>query len=120
MATRTAAIEVPKYHNDRVHIVSWVGLLNGDDGSPIAMAGSPDRSVQVLGTFGTGGTIVFEGSNDGGTTYFTLTDPQGNAISKTAAAGEQVVELTGLVRPRVTAGDGTTNLKCYLLLKLSK
>ncbi len=96
-------------------LVSWTGLLNGDDGEPVQLGAYSDRSVQFVGTFGAGGTIVFEGSNDG-TNYVTLTDPQGSAISKGAASLEGIVEPTRYVRPRVTAGDGTTNLQCHLFL----
>lgn len=116
MATRTAVISRVTSFGDRAHVISWTGLLNGDDGSVIEMPGSSDRSVQFNGTFSVGGTIQIEGSNDG-TNYVVLTDPQGNSISKTAAAIEQVIELTRYIRPRVTAGDGSTDLKCYLLLK---
>ena len=116
MATRQYTVNPIKTYGDRAHVLSWTGLLNGDDGAPVEMPGSADRSIQFLGTFGAGGTIVLEGSNDG-TNYVTLTDPQGNAISKTAAAIEAVLELTRWVRPRVTAGDGTTALEAHLLVK---
>ena len=116
MATRTHTVTPIPHYGDKAHVLTWSGLLNGDDGSPVEMPGSADRSVQFTGTFGAGGTIVFEGSNDG-TNYVTLTDPQGNTISKTAAALESVVELTRYVRPRVTAGDGSTDLVASLLVK---
>lgn len=116
MATRTYTVDNVKTFKDDAHVITWSGLLNGDDGSPLAMPGSADRSIQFQGTFGAGGTVVFEGSNDG-TNYQTLTDPQGNAISKTAAGIEAVEELTRFVRPRVTAGDGTTSLVASLLVK---
>lgn len=86
-------------------------------GTPIPFSEWADRSVQFLGTFGVGGTIVWEGSNDGGTTWAILTDPQGNSISKTSAALEQVTEITQLARPRVDAGDGTTSLKAYVVCR---
>lgn len=116
MATRTHTIATIPHYGDKAHVLTWSGLLNGDDGSPVEMPGSADRSIQFQGTFGVGGTIVFEGSNDG-TNYHTLADPQGNAISKTAAGLEAVLELTRYVRPRVTAGDGTTSLVASLLVK---
>lgn len=99
----------------RAILVTWTGLLNGDDGAPYEGGDWGDRTVQFAGTFGAGGTIVLEGSNDG-TTYFTLTDPQSTAISKTAAGLEQVVELPRYMRPRVTAGDGSTSLVCTLYM----
>jgi hypothetical protein len=94
--------------------VTWSGLLNTDDGTPFEMVAGRDRSVQFQGTFGTGGTIVLEGSNDG-TNYQTLADPSSTAISKTAASIEQVLEFTRFVRPRVTGGDGSTNLVCTMI-----
>lgn len=116
MATRSASVSRIQTWGDDSHLISWSGLLNGDDGSPVEMPGSSDRSIQFVGTFGVGGTIQIEGSNDG-TNYVVLTDPQGNNISKTSAALEMVTELTRYIRPRVTAGDGTTSLAAYLLLK---
>jgi hypothetical protein len=115
MATRTATINQISTFNDKGHVVQWTGLLNGDDGSPIDLPGSTLRSVQFTGTFGTGGTIVIEGSNDG-TNYVTLTDLQGNSISKTAAAIEGIQEVTRYIRPRVTGGDGATDLVATLYL----
>lgn len=109
MATTSRVIaKIPTAPN-RAWVVSWSSMANGDDGEPLQNPGSSDRSVQVTGTFGAGGTVVIEGSNDG-TTYKTLTDPQGNALSFTAASLEAIQEVTRYVRPRVTAGDGTTSL----------
>lgn len=110
MATRSIAV-TPLYPNVKQAV--WTGLLNGDDGQPFEAGDYGDASVQVGGTFGVGGTIVWEGSNDG-TTYFTLNDVQASAISKTAAAIEQVAEVCRYVRPRVTAGDGSTSLTVTL------
>lgn len=86
-------------------------LANGDDGSPWDTQDFPDWSVQISGTFGAGGTIVLEGSNQSTpTTWNTLSDPAGAALSFTAADLKQALQLTRWVRPRVTAGDGTTAL----------
>lgn len=95
-------------------VCTWTGLANGDDGTPINWLRHADRSIQFLGTFGTSGSIRLEWSNDGGTTWVTSTDPQGNDIIKTAAGGEAITEFALLVRPRVTAGDGTTSLTAIL------
>ena len=111
MAERTHS-DIPNI-NFNTRGIKWVGLLNGDTGDAVEMAAWPDRSVQVHGTFGTGGSITFQGSNDG-TNWFALTDPQGNAITKTAAGLEAVTELTRYIRPSVTAGDGTTDLQCWV------
>ncbi len=114
MATRT-----PTQFNDinfKVRRVRWTGLLNGDDGTPVEMSGWPDRSVQILGTFGSGGSVTLQGSNDGGTTWAALTDPQGNAITKTSAALEAVTALVHKIRPGGTAGDGSTDLTVWLMM----
>jgi hypothetical protein len=99
-----------------VHFVQWTPLLNGDSGTPYGMTGFADRSAQITGTFGTGGTVLIEGSNDG-TNYATLTDPQGVAISKLAAGIFEISQITKFIRPRVSAGDGTTSITVTLLAR---
>jgi hypothetical protein len=100
------------FGND-VHFVQWTPLANGDSGAPYGMTGFADRSAQISGTFGTGGTVLIEGSNDG-TNYVTLSDPQGVAISKLAAGIFEISQIVKFIRPRVSAGDGTTSLSVTL------
>lgn len=76
-----------------------------------------DRSVQVSGTFGTGGTCVIEGSNDG-VTWFTLSSPANSTLSFTQAGLKQIVEACRHVRPRITAGDGTTAIAVSLFMRI--
>jgi hypothetical protein len=118
MATIPATITAPTAHGDTIHTVSWPTMtFSGTDvGSPIQMAGSNDRSIQVTGTFGAGGNLKIEGSNDG-TNYYTLNDPSSTALDFTAAKIEQVLELTKYIRPRVTAGDGTTSLTVTMCMR---
>jgi hypothetical protein len=104
------------FGNSGVHFVQWTPLLNGDSGAPYSMAGFADRSVQVTGTFGAGGTVLIEGSNDG-STFVTLNDPQGVALSKTGAALQEISQITRFIRPRVSAGDGTTSITVTLLAR---
>jgi hypothetical protein len=118
MAVKNYIIIAPDSAKPRYFIVKWLALANGDTGQPYEGAELADRSVQFVGTPGVGGTFILEGSNDGGTTYNTLTDAQGSAISKTAGALSAVTELAGLVRPRVTAGDGTTSMNVYMLCRI--
>jgi len=66
--------------------------------------------VQVFGTFGVGGTVLIEGSLDGGTTWATLNDADGTALSFTNARVERVQQNGVRVRARVSGGDGTTSL----------
>lgn len=92
------------------------GLLNGDQSSSNRQANSGDRTVQVTGTFGAGGTCIVEGSLDG-TNWFQLKDTTGTLISFTAAGLKPVLEYTTHIRFNVTAGDGTTSLVGILATK---
>lgn len=118
MATISYTSDFVKTFRDRVLIVTWPSLsqTGSDQGAPLEMPGFADRSVQVSGTFGSGGSVRIEGSNDG-TNYAVLTDPQGNALDITAAKIEAIMELTRYIRPRVTAGDGSTSLTVSMLIK---
>ena len=94
-------------------LLRWDSMANGDSGESARSVRAGDRCVQVLGTFGTGGTIIVEGSLDG-TNWFQLRDPSGTLISFTAAGGKAVLEAAPYIRPRVTGGDGTTALTCLI------
>lgn len=93
---------------------TWTGLLNTDQGAGHETILACDRTFQVTGTFGTGGTAVMQGSNDG-TNWFTLKDCAGADMSYTAANGGMACSRPRFVRPSVT-GDGTTNLTCILVV----
>ena len=100
-----------------VTLVKWAGLQNTDTGVPFVCPYQNDRTVHVIGTFGTGGTMLIEGSLEVTPTgYATLNDPQGNALSFAAARIESVLENVTNIRPRVSAGDANTLLDVYLLL----
>jgi hypothetical protein len=97
--------------------IVWPTMANGDSGAPGLSPGPSaidlipwlDRTFQVEGTFGVGGTLLVEGSNDG-VHWETLTNPQGTPISITAAGIWQVTEVVMQMRPRVSGGDGSTAL----------
>ena len=98
---------------------SWAALGTGDDGDPLptdTIVQYLDRTFQVTGTFGSGGALVIEGTNDG-VNWYTLTDPQGVALSITTAGIYQVIQVTLKMRPRVSGGDGTTILVVTGLLR---
>lgn len=118
MATRNYTPTEIREFGAGAHVIVWTGLTfaTTDDGQPLQMPGSADRSIQVTGTFGASGNCRIEGSNDG-TNYVALTDPQGNALNLTAAGIEAVQEITRFIRPRITAGDGTTNLTVTMLVR---
>lgn len=108
--------------DNSVIAVTWSNLTTTNaNGAWIPAANFADRSIQFDGNFGTGGSITLQGSNDASapTNVFPLSDPQGNAITKTAAALEQVLEVTRWVRPFVSAGDGTTSINARLIIRLA-
>lgn len=94
----------------------WSALAGDpvDVGAGVQLANHTDRSVQFGGTFGAGGTVIIEGSNDN-VTWFTLNDAFDAPISFTSAGLVQILEITRYIRPRVTAGDGTTAIDVTLL-----
>lgn len=98
--------------------VLWEGLANGDVGAsiPINYLHYADRCVQVVGTFGSGGSVSMKGSNDG-STFATLTTPADAAVTFTATGLKQLLENPANLRPEVTAGDGTTDLDVYLVMR---
>lgn len=93
----------------------WEGLLNGDQGSAFSGSEYPDRCIQVVGTFGAGGTMTLQGSNDG-STWATLKDAFGTPIALTAAGIVQIMEIPRYIRPSVV-GDGSTDLDVYLFAR---
>lgn len=99
----------------KAFVAHWDNITPADTCSPVQSAQYTDKSVQVFGTFGVGGAVVIQGSNDG-INWATLTDPQGNPLSFTSAKIEMVSEATLMVRPAVS-GDGTTSLTVLLLAK---
>ncbi len=116
MATITGVLTEVKTAPDVSWRATWPLLTTTNDvGSAIEYPAHSDRSVQVDGTFGAGGTVVIQGSNDG-TNWYTLNDPQGNALSFTSSKIEAVMEITQYIRPKVTAGDGTTSLTVTMLM----
>lgn len=118
MTTASTKAGAAAYNNQDANVVSWL-LAQGETGDAINLSEFADRSVHFLGTFG-GATVVLEGSNDTNdatTRYATLTDPLGNSISRTSAGLRAVTEMTRLVRPKVTGGDGTTAIEVFLMAK---
>jgi len=115
MATTAPTIVQLDPYDNSVYKYTWV-LTGTNDGAPVNFTQWADRTVQIGSTgdnFNTG-TVVWEGSNDGGLTYFTLTDAQTTAISKTAAGLEQVVEITQLARPRASVSVTSVTITAVL------
>lgn len=98
---------------------SWT-LTNGDTGAPLPVSDGLQSWLASLvsGTLGAAGSVTWQGSVDGGTTWFTLNDDTHAALTMTALnTNKPVLERPTLVRPNCTAGDGTTSLLCSLVTR---
>ena len=120
MAVRAVLIE----HTDQNTMrATWVGLLNGDTGDPVRMPSGSDKCVDMRGTYGAGGSISLKGTNKDAIDSVNdkiLTAGEGGANPITSTTGvllEQVQENPLNIYPHVTAGDGTTNLECRVVIK---
>lgn len=117
MATVNPTVEQSVTDDPDVIRITWAALTTTNaDGAPCKFLQHADRTIQVAGTFGAGGTVVWEGSNDG-TNYVTLTDQSDNNLSITTAKIEQIMQVPLMSRPRVTAGDGTTSLTVTVVMR---
>lgn len=90
-------------------IATYEHMAITDVGPGIEFYAYADRSVQVFGTFGAGGSVLIEGSNDG-EHWSALADPQGSPLVFNTAKIEAVLECTRHLRPVVAAGDETTDI----------
>jgi hypothetical protein len=118
MATRIAS-EVTI--SPGVRIVTWTGLLNGDDGAWIDVGPYADINIEIYGTMGVGGRITAHGTNDTTSTpaaasIMPLPDSTDTLIDLSVARWKQVLVAPLRIRPAVTAGDGTTTLTMKMKL----
>lgn len=104
MATRTPTYDRPP---GRMTYATWAGLLNSDIGSPATLDGWDLVSFQVFGTIGTGGSVQIEASNEASPANWGIVGSAVTAAGVVLPADDVVARN---FRPRVTAGDGTTNL----------
>lgn len=101
-------------------IVEWPAVLNAGDGTPIEVTDYDDITISFYGTFGAGGSVSLQGSNDvaAPTNWAILTAVGGTAaLTNTAAGIKKANENPRWIRPIVTAGDGTTSIDCVVVLR---
>jgi hypothetical protein len=111
MTTRAATVTI---NADKTGLAVWLGLDQNDDGEGVAIGRYADKTIQVVGAFGSGGDVDMEGSNDGGTTWGQLHDLRGTVISIGDSLPVVPEESPLLIRPNVSAGDGDTDLDVYI------
>jgi hypothetical protein len=102
--------------------IRWASLGNGDTGGPVSLPHYPDKTVQVKGTFSTGGTVEMEGAPETAPAagdWGGVHDPQGTLISIGVGATENdplvLAENPRVIRPNVTAGDGSTDVTVVVI-----
>jgi hypothetical protein len=98
-------------------LYTWTLTAADNVGAAIEAHEFGDRTMQVTGTFDSA-TIVMEGANVA--TYTTLTDPQGNALSKTAAAIEAILEVPRYTRPSSSGGAGSQSVVVTMLCRRTR
>ena len=99
-------------------LYAWTLTSSDTEGASIDAHEYGDRTVQIAGTFD-GATVVLQGSNDG-TNWFSLTDPQGNAISKTTAAMETVMEVPLYTRGTSSGGGASQSVTISLFCRRTR
>ncbi len=127
MATIAATLRHPTIGGQTrsgVMLYTWTAMTKTTDdvGAAVEVPALADRSVQMLGTLGTGGSVRIEGSNQespsaAATDWHVLTDPQGNALDLNALKTEAITEPVLWIRPRVTAGNASTSLNVTILFR---
>lgn len=112
MATITPTVTYDPNGQVGVVLVEWLAATESDTCDAVELPAWTDGSVQIGGMFGSA-TVVISGSNDG-TNYETLTDPQGNDISKTSADLEQITEVVRYIKPTFSGGS-SQSINIHLL-----
>lgn len=108
-------------HMKETRRYTWVNLENGDKGAPLSVSGAAYISIQVFGDFGIGGVLGLEGSlEEDVLNYFQMHDNNGRLIWFTSAGGNMMVPTATYVRPKVAAGDETTDLTMILLTRSTR
>lgn len=103
-----------------VQEVKWTLLANGDSGDWMTFPDLADKTVQVSGTFGAGGTVSIQGTNHSDNSNALIlhaTDAAGTALTFTGADIKVILENPGRIRPTVTAGDATTSLTVIIIAR---
>lgn len=98
--------------------VTWTPVTEADTCAAFQGPQFSDKTFQVFGTFGAGGSIAVHGSLDAGTTFAALDDPGGTVIAFAAAKIKTVLENVDFIKPAVTAGTGVS-LTVVMLGRLS-
>lgn len=85
-------------NQDQTRLVTFAGLTGASGTSQPYAPGVVDNTYLIVqGTFSTA-TIILQGSNDGGVTYFPIKDAFNAAVSLTAGGGVALGKLPLLIQ----------------------
>lgn len=117
MATITPSYPAPSGMANMTNLrqVKWALSGASDVGTAEMLGNFADRTITVTGTWSSA-TLLVEGSNDN-VTFVTMTDPQGNALSKTADFIEAMLENPLYVRVSTSGGGAGTTLTAIITAK---
>lgn len=120
MAVKAKTVAVPT--NVMTDLITWAALTQAglDTGEPINVEGARSLTAYLAngGTLGLAGAVTWEGSHDG-VNFFVMTTEIGvpAALNQVALMTPNMLkERPRFVRPRCTAGDGTTSLVPVLII----
>ncbi len=116
MASVAAAVERVK--EGEAMLYTWAITSTNTEGLSIDAHEYGDRSVQFAGSFD-GASVSLQGSNDG-TNWATLTDPQGNALTKSASALETVMEVPRYTKVTSSGGGGSQSITVSLFCRRTR
>lgn len=103
---------------DAQHI-RWLALTTNDYGQAWENPINSDKTVSILGNFGSGATVVLQGSNvwnpvlTDDNDWHTITDTTETDLSVTAKTGAQILQNYRWLRPKVTGGT-SPSLNVYI------
>lgn len=96
--------------------IEWEEITESDTATEVTIKGLGPAvgSVQFTGTFG-GATAVLQGSNDG-STWVTINDQNGDAISMTSAGAADFSTAMLYLRPSMSSGS-SQDIDIFMVLR---
>ncbi len=99
-------------------LYTWTLTAADASGVSITAHEFGDRTVQFSGNFD-GASASLEGSNDG-STWAVLTDPQGNALTKSSGGLETVMETPRYTRATASGGNGAQSITISIFCRRTR
>ena len=112
--TNTGTLTITDSLSDQTRLMTATGLNGASGTSPsYAIGPNTNATLTVQGTWDSA-TMLVQGSNDGGTTWFTLKNWQNANMSYTANSLDNFGPIPLLIRFSWSGGDSSTALVGYI------